>query len=68
MKARRQPKALITATAAANILGYESGKTIKRMREEGRLKGYRRPDAGPTTPWMFARRDIEALKERMAAS
>lgn len=41
-----------------------SRATLKRYREEGRLRGYRRPGAPPKSPFFYSKRDLEALFPR----
>lgn len=64
MKVSRLPKKLISLKAAAHLLGYRSGSTIKRLHDAGIIKLYRRPDAGRTTPWMASETEILRYGER----
>jgi hypothetical protein len=61
------PRRYITATEAAKILSYKSSITVKRLREAGKIKGYKNSDAGPTTPWMFIEAEIKAYKKKRFA-
>jgi excisionase family DNA binding protein len=61
---RRKARKLITASEAAERLGYRSSMTIRRLVQTGELKGVRR-GTGPTAAYMVFAREVDELAERM---
>jgi len=57
------PKDLVS-TAVAAYDHHVSRSTLKRYRNEGRLKGHRRDGAPRNSPFSYSRRDLEALFPR----
>lgn len=57
------PDEMITTTQAARLLGVSSPNTVKNWLSGGHFPGARRTPGGH---WRFARREVEAVKLRMA--
>lgn len=57
----------ITATQAAEVLGFKNSGTLTRYVWEGKLTPSRKLP-GKTGAYLFWRRDVEALRDRRAAA
>lgn len=57
MPKEKDPEEMLNATEAGKLLGI-SGKTVVRLMEEGRFRGYKIGNV-----WKYRRGDIEAYRE-----
>ncbi len=62
---KRPARKLITCSEAAPMLGFKSSMSVKRLIQDGKIKGVKRQGSGPTTPWLVYEAEVKSYRDKV---